>query len=300
MAAPSPLAVRSAEEPVGPPPNPLGVSAEGRRRCRGRRYRRHRVGTAQGAHRGLTARRPRATALPDALQVRHPRPRALEARARSAARVTDSRVPASPVVVGSSRFRGHQGQGAPPPTRGRSASARVRGGPRPVQTRGYRRRPIVATDQVRVGTRSPRRNPIADRAAPSTSPVRRFHVVLSQRRRDMAAAAAKARGIAQPPHTAIAIPIAAGEPGLVDTTATGTIHTTTIRSVTTGTRGTADRQPMGPSTTSRATDSTSGSASDIQVPSDTTATLATRPTRTSGWDTAHTPTTRTRIRDSSV
>ena len=270
MAAPSPLAVRSAEEPVGPPPNPLGVSVEGRRRCRGRTYRRHRVGTAQGAHRVLTARRPRATALPDALQVRHPRPRALEARARSAARVTDSRVassrvtdsrvPASPVVVGSSRFRGHQGQGAPPPTRGRSASARVRGGPQPVQTRGYRRRPIVATAQVRVGTRSPRRNPIADRAAPSTSPARRFHVVLSQRRQDMADAAAKARGIAQPPQTAIAIPIAAGEPGLVDTTATGTIHTTTIRSVTTGTRGTADRQPMGPSTTSRATDSTSGSA----------------------------------------
>ena len=295
---------------MGPPPNPLGVSVEGRRRCRGRRYRRHRVGTAQGAHRVLPPRRPRAAVLPDALQVRHPRPRALEAQARSAARVTDSRVAssrmadsrvlASAVVVGSSKFREHQGQGAPPPTRGRSASARVRGGPRPVQTRGYTRRPTPATDQVRVETRSPRHPPIDDQVAPSMSPAKRFHVVPSQRRRDTAAAAAKARGIGHPPHTAIAIPIAAGEPGLVDTTVTGTIHTTTIRSVTTGTRGTADRQPMGPSTTSRATDSTSGSASGIQVPSDTTATRATRTTRTSGWDTAHTPTTPTRIRVSFV
>ena len=295
---------------MDPPPNLLGVSVEGRRRCRGRTYRRHRVGSAQGAHRVLTARRPRATALPDALQVRHPRPRALEARARSAARVTDSRVassrmadsrlPASAVVVGSSRFREHQGQGAPLPTRGRSASARVRGGPRPVQTRGYTRRPTPAIDRVRVETRSPRRNPIDDQAAPPTSPAKRFHVVPSQRRRDMAAAAAKTRGIGHPPHTAIAIPIAAGEPDSVDTTVTGTIHTTTIRSVTTGTRGTADRQPMGPSTTSRATVLTSGSASGIQVPSDTTATLATRTTRTTGWDTAHTATTPTRIRVSSV
>ena len=143
-----------------------------------------------------------------------------------------------------------------PATRGRSASARVRGGPRPVQTRGLH----AVRHNRGSGSRRPRRNPIDDQAAPNVTAKRS---VPSQRRRDMAAAATR-----HPPHTAI-IPIAAGDS--VDTTAGYYPHHYYPQL----------RYPGYGRPTAY------GSGSSIQVPSDTTATLATRTTRTTGWDGAY-------------